>query len=89
MDAILKLDEIVSRFDSEWVLLGDVKTDEQLHILEGTVLWHSKDRDEVYEKMLELRPHRFATIYTGSMPEHMLINLWGDRFLWQILDSQP
>jgi hypothetical protein len=38
-------------------------------------LWHSKDRDEVYRKAVELRPKRFAMLYTGKMPEDTAVLL--------------
>jgi hypothetical protein len=50
MDQEMTIEEIRSQFDSEWVLLEDPKTDEELNILGGKVLHHSKDRDEVYRK---------------------------------------
>ena len=61
--------EIESQFDSEWVLIEDPKTDEDLKVLGGRVLHHSKDRDEVYRKAVSLRPKRSALIYTGEIPE--------------------
>lgn len=57
--------EIESSFDSEWVLVGDPVTDEALNVLRGKVLHHSKDRDEVYRKGIELRPKRVAILYLG------------------------
>lgn len=65
----MTLAEIKSEFDSEWVLIGDPMTDEALNILEGKVLCHSKDRDEVYRKAVSLRPKRSAIVYTGQIPE--------------------
>jgi hypothetical protein len=65
----------MSRFESEWVLLANVKTNDLHEVQEGEVVWHSKDRDEVYQKLLERRPKRFATIYTGEFPEHIALNL--------------
>jgi hypothetical protein len=41
----------------------------------GKVIWHSKDRDEVYRKAVELRPKHFATLYLGKMPENTAIVL--------------
>jgi hypothetical protein len=58
----------LQQFDSEWVLLDDPKTDETLEVRGGKVLWHSRDRDEVYRKAVELRPQRFAMVFTGRMP---------------------
>ena len=65
----MTLTEIKSEFDSEWVLIGDPMTDEALNVLEGRVLHHSKDRDEVYRKAVSLRPKRSAIVYTGQIPE--------------------
>ena len=50
-------------------------TDETLRVLSGEVLWHGKDRDEVYRKAVELRPKQFAMLYTGKMPEGTAIVL--------------
>jgi hypothetical protein len=75
MSEVLSIDEIKSRFDSEWVLVEDPELDEHLHVLRGRVVWHSKDRDEVYQKAIELRPKHSAFLYTGEMPEGTAIVL--------------
>lgn len=75
MDEILTIAQIEKRFNSEWVLVEDPQTNEALEVLRGTVRWHSKDRDEVYRKALELQPRRFAMLYTGKMPEKTAIVL--------------
>lgn len=75
MDEVLALAEIESRFDSEWVLVEDPQTNEFLEVQSGKVIWHSKDRDEVYRKAVELRPKRFAMLYTGKIPEGTAIVL--------------
>jgi len=69
METEMTIKEIESQFDSEWVLIADPNTDENLTVLGGKVLHHSKDRDEVYRKAVSLRPKRSAVIYTGKMPE--------------------
>ncbi|MBI1913932.1 MAG: hypothetical protein HYS12_04235 [Planctomycetes bacterium] len=68
MDSVLTVEEIRERFPSEWVLIGDPQTAETLAVQAGKVLCHSKDRDEVYRKAIELRPKRFAFLYTGPIP---------------------
>jgi hypothetical protein len=75
MEDVLTLAEIEKRFESEWVLVEDPQTDNTLRVQSGTVRWHSKDRDEVYRKALELRPRRSAILYTGKMPEDTAIIL--------------
>lgn len=69
MSEILTIDEIRERFDSEWILVEDPQLDESFDVLAGRVLAHSKDRDEVYQKAVELRPKRSAFLYLGGIPD--------------------
>ena len=75
MNTQLTLAEIESRFDSEWVLVENPQTTDKLEVQGGVVRFHSKDRDEVYRKAAELRPERFAVLYTGHLPKHAAIVL--------------
>jgi hypothetical protein len=75
MSEVLTIAEIQSQFDSEWVLVEDPNTDESLQVHSGNVIYHSKDRDEVYRKAIELRPKRFAMLYTGILPKDTAIVL--------------
>jgi hypothetical protein len=75
MAEILTLDEMKARFDSEWVLVVDPEVDEQLRVVRGKVAYHSKNRDELDRKMIELRPKSSATLYTGKMPDNTAIVL--------------
>jgi hypothetical protein len=72
---VLTIEEIEARFPSQWVLIGDPRTDENQRLLSGTVLSHSPDRDEVDRKLLELRPSRFAFRYLGTLPEDVALVL--------------
>ena len=75
MENVMTVTEIESRFNSEWVLIEDPEVNDSLEVQGGKVLYHSKDRDEVYRKAVELRPKRFAMLYTGMMPEDTAIVL--------------
>ena len=75
MDEILTIAEIESRFVEEWVLVEEPQTNEALAVQSGRVICHSKDRDEVYRKAVELRPRRFAVLYTGRMPRDAAVVL--------------
>jgi hypothetical protein len=75
MNDVMTIGEIETQFTSEWVLVEDPQTNEALKVERGRVRWHSKDRDEVYRKAVELRPKRFAVLYTGRMPEGTAIVL--------------
>jgi hypothetical protein len=75
MDEILTVAEMESRYVSEWLLVEEPQTDESLEVHSGKVRFHSKDRDEVYRKAIELRPKRFAVLYTGSIPKDAAVVL--------------
>jgi hypothetical protein len=75
MDDILTIAQIEAQFESEWVLIEDPQTNEALEVQSGKARWHSQDRDEVYRKAVELRPRRFAMLYTGKMPKDTAIVL--------------
>ncbi len=65
----LSITEIEERYPSEWILLEDPQAGDDLKVKSGKVLWHSPDRDEVYQKAVELRPKRVAFLYTGIVPQ--------------------
>lgn len=75
MNGILTLAEIESAYGSEWVFLEDPQPNTALDVQCGRVRRHSKDRDEVYGKAIELRTRRFAVLFTGEMPEDTAIVL--------------
>jgi hypothetical protein len=75
MDEVLTITEIEGKFESEWVLIEDPSTDDFLKVRGGTVRCHGKDRDEVYRRAVQIRPKRFAIVYTGTMPGDTAIAL--------------
>jgi hypothetical protein len=75
MEQEMTIAEIESQFESEWVLVEEPETNEQLEVIKGKVLHHSKDREEVYRKAVSLRPKRSAILYTGSIPEDTVVVL--------------
>jgi hypothetical protein len=75
MNEIMTAEEINERFPSEWVLVEDPETEPNLTVIRGKVLWHSPDRDELYQKLKELKPTHGAILYTGSIPDGMVVVL--------------
>jgi len=75
MKEILTKSEIKSKYDSESVLIADPNTKENLEIISGKVLAHSKSRDEIYEKAKQLSPKYSAIIYTGKLKENTAVVL--------------
>ncbi len=75
VNEIMTAEEINERFPSEWILVENPETEPNLVVTRGKVLWHTEDRDELYRKMRELRPRHSAVLFTGSIPEGMVIVL--------------
>jgi hypothetical protein len=75
MSDVLTIAEIEAQFVAEWVLVAEPQTNDALEVQSGTVLAHSKDRDEVYREAVRLRPKRFAMLYTGTLPKDTAVVL--------------
>jgi hypothetical protein len=71
MDEMMTLAEIEARYPSEWILIADPEVDRHLDIIRGRVVCHSKDRDEVDRKAIELRLKSSVFHYTGEIPKDM------------------
>jgi hypothetical protein len=71
----LTFEEIKARYAPDWVLIGEPETDEYQRVLSGTILFHSPNREEVYQKAIELRPGHFAFKYLGTIPDDMVFVL--------------
>ena len=74
-DEILTLSEINERFACQWVLVVDPELTPANEVIRGRVMFHSKNRDEVDEKAVELQPGRAAMLYTGPWPEGLEVVL--------------
>lgn len=75
MSELLTIAEIRTRYASEWILLEDPETGPHLEVVGGRLLFHSKDRDEVYRQALKRRPRHSAVLYTGSLPGDVAVVL--------------
>ena len=67
MGEIMTAEEINARFESEWVLVADPETEENLTVTRGKVLWHGKDKSELYRKLNEFDPRYAAVLFTGAI----------------------
>jgi hypothetical protein len=75
MQEVLTLSEINDRFNGEWVLIADPQVNEAMELVRGAVVFHSKCRDEVYRRAIDLRLPSSATLYTGQIPENTAVAL--------------
>ena len=72
---IMSLKEMEIKFDGEWVLFDDPYLDEHKHLAGGKLLFHSKNRDEVDEVAICLRPRHSAFLYMGRILYPVALNL--------------
>ena len=77
MSEVLTVSEIEQRYRDEWILLADPEADDHLKVLRGQVVAHSRDRDEVDRTAVALRLPHSAFLYTGTVPDDVVIILLG------------
>lgn len=75
----MKWKEIVEKFKDEWVLIDVKEVDKNFNLKEGDVIAHSKNKEEIYKKLLELRPKKFSIEYTGKIPEDLAVVLYHEN----------
>lgn len=75
MKKIMTLKEIYTKFPDEWIFVKDPKFGKSSEVKKGEVLFHSKDRDEMYRKAIEFGPKHSAFLYTGSIPKGTVVVL--------------
>lgn len=62
MEQVVKIEEIKKRFDSEWVLLAELQTDESFRLLAGRVVGHSRNRHDIDALAKTLNPGSFTIL---------------------------
>ena len=66
----LDIQKLRKKFHNEWLLVAVDKMDESTTTpLKGHLLAHSKDRDEIYQKMLRYKRGTYLTYSEDSLPK--------------------
>lgn len=65
----VKMKEIQKRYKGEWVLIAYTKLDDELQVVEGEVIAHAKDREEIYTAQRQMQNKQLAIEYLGELPE--------------------
>ena len=78
----MKLEEVNKKYSGEWVVANVLKMGKLGKPEELDVLFHSKNRDEVYKKQIGLKG-LIAAFYAGEIEEegYAVAFLWSDIFL--------
>ncbi len=64
----MKISDIMKKYKNEWILIKITKTNEKDEPVEGELIFHSKNRDEVYELQKKLKGYLYVT-YSGELPK--------------------
>ncbi len=73
----MKWAQIKEIFREEWVLIHVHQVDRDYRVVEGEVLAHSKDKEDIYRAVLQIRPEEFSIEYTGEFPDEVAVVLPG------------
>jgi hypothetical protein len=65
--------QLESKFSGEWVLLVNPVHDKLMEPIRGELVFHSQNRDEVYEKAHERKDPHTAILYVGKIPEDLVV----------------
>ena len=70
---IEKLSTLKRRYPKEWLLLTNVVADELTRPVKGALVAHSKNRDDIYGRLRDVRGKGFAIEYTGKIPKDLVV----------------
>ena len=65
----MRIEEIRKLYPDEWVLIEYSKLDDDLNVLEGEVIAHSADKEEIYQAQMKVQGRSLAIEYLGEIPE--------------------
>jgi len=75
MKKVFTMKELEALYSVEWVLLANPKHIERLEMLRGELVFHSKDRNEVYKEAHKRKDAHTAILYVGKLPEDLAVVL--------------
>lgn len=63
--------DIMKKNKNEWLLIRVTVVDDQDQPVEGEIISHSKNRDEIYDVQTKLKGDLYIT-YSGKMPKKVM-----------------
>lgn len=71
----LTMKELEARYSGEWVLLVNPVHNKAMEPVRGELVFHSKDRNEVYNEAHRRKDAHTAIFYVGKIPEDLVVVL--------------
>lgn len=75
MKKVFTMKELETLCSGEWVSLVNPKQIHRLERLRGELVFHSKDREEVYKEAHKRKDAHAAIFYVGKLPEDLVVVL--------------
>ncbi|MBI5379508.1 MAG: hypothetical protein HZA23_05065 [Nitrospirae bacterium] len=69
----MKWEEILKQYTGQWVLIEYRELDGQLNVVEGEVIAHSPNKEEIYKRLLETTGKNIAIDYAGEFPKDLAV----------------
>ncbi len=69
----MTLAEIYRKYPDQWVLIAEARLTKDLDVIEGKVVAHSKEVDDIYKKLRTGKYTPFALEFTGGIPANPAI----------------
>ena len=63
----MKWEEIRKQYAGQWILIEDQQLDDQLNVVEGEVVAHSPEKEEVYKYLLNTKGKNIAIEYADLL----------------------
>ncbi len=67
----MKWEDIRRQYAGQWVLIEYQQLDEQLNVVEGEVVAHSAEKEEMYKYLLQTQGKNIAIEYAGDFPQDL------------------
>jgi hypothetical protein len=73
MAETLTLEEMAQRYDGEWLMIAYTELDDNMIVVRGEVLAHSKSQGDVYDALPIAKGRAVAFEYVGNVPEGFFV----------------
>lgn len=65
---IITKKQMKTKYPDQWLLIKNYKVDKTTSLTEGKIIAHSKDRDEIHQKLNQFKGN-LCIHFTGKLPE--------------------
>ncbi len=75
----MKWENIIKKYKDEWVLIEAIEVDDNFNLMSGEVIAHSKDKADIYERVVNIKGKKLYIEYTGKIPEEIAVVLYHEK----------